>query len=366
MALYRGHMNSRKKMVTKEALASLETVKLEDLQEDERTCTICYNEIGVENPDGLTENPLRLPKCRHIFGEKCIKKWFEDSNSCPYCRATLPSEVPSRRAHVIESLREAQLLQREQRYTSVAATAAASFRNRGYGGPARYLFSEDDTRRSVNQRLYEDYEQMINRENVADAWGSSPNRASAADSPEGRRRARGRVGGNRAPHMLGRPTSVGSARYNNSNTTHQSSPARALFSNNGNHGISHTSRRSITPAADISQARHRAFAPSGDMPPLISDVSSGNPNESWSNFRDGSESAQISAHGIEDLFESVSNHLPSDFAAARPGVQRSHSAAYHLEPPLSSAFGDGVAAHRRAREIALANANANTQPRWPQ
>lgn len=54
---------------------------------------ICYNEFGIQNPDGVVEQPIRLPKCKHVFGDKCIKKWFEDSDSCPYCRDKLPSEL---------------------------------------------------------------------------------------------------------------------------------------------------------------------------------------------------------------------------------------------------------------------------------
>lgn len=55
-------------------------------------CVICYNEFGVPNPEGINEAPLRLPKCKHIFGDHCIKKWFEESDSCPYCRDKVPSE----------------------------------------------------------------------------------------------------------------------------------------------------------------------------------------------------------------------------------------------------------------------------------
>ena len=54
---------------------------------------ICYNEFGVENPEGINEAPLRLPNCKHVFGDHCIKKWFEESDSCPYCRDKVPSEL---------------------------------------------------------------------------------------------------------------------------------------------------------------------------------------------------------------------------------------------------------------------------------
>ena len=56
-------------------------------------CVICYNEFGVENPEGINEAPLRLPNCKHVFGDHCIKKWFEESDSCPYCRDKVPSEL---------------------------------------------------------------------------------------------------------------------------------------------------------------------------------------------------------------------------------------------------------------------------------
>ncbi len=55
-------------------------------------CIICYNEFGIKNPDGFIECPVRLPKCKHIFGDRCLKQWLQDSDSCPYCRDKLPSE----------------------------------------------------------------------------------------------------------------------------------------------------------------------------------------------------------------------------------------------------------------------------------
>ena len=56
-------------------------------------CVICYNDFGAETPEGVREAPLRIPKCKHVFGDHCIKKWFEESDSCPYCRTKVPSEV---------------------------------------------------------------------------------------------------------------------------------------------------------------------------------------------------------------------------------------------------------------------------------
>lgn len=57
-----------------------------------KACVICYNEFGIPNPENINEAPLRLPKCKHIFGDHCIKKWFEESDSCPYCRDKVHSD----------------------------------------------------------------------------------------------------------------------------------------------------------------------------------------------------------------------------------------------------------------------------------
>ncbi|XP_044724796.1 ring finger domain-containing protein [Hirsutella rhossiliensis] len=81
-----------KMVASRAALQSLQSVNVNDLSHNEKMCVICYNDYGVESPEGINEAPLRLPKCKHVFGEHCIKKWFEDSDSCPYCRDKLPSE----------------------------------------------------------------------------------------------------------------------------------------------------------------------------------------------------------------------------------------------------------------------------------
>ncbi|KAK5990873.1 hypothetical protein PT974_09148 [Cladobotryum mycophilum] len=102
MQVIRGMVSSNTKMVaSRAALHSLQSVTIEALPENERTCVICYNDYGVQTPEGINEAPLRLPKCKHVFGDHCIKKWFEDSDSCPYCRDKLPSEPK----HVINPAR---------------------------------------------------------------------------------------------------------------------------------------------------------------------------------------------------------------------------------------------------------------------
>lgn len=49
--------------------------------------------MGVANPDGVVEMPYRFPKCRHIFGDKCIKKWTTEAITCPYCRTPLVDDT---------------------------------------------------------------------------------------------------------------------------------------------------------------------------------------------------------------------------------------------------------------------------------
>lgn len=93
--LLRGAM-SNKRIASKSALASLQSVDIESLAEKDRMCIICYNDFGVATPEGINEAPLRLPKCQHVFGDHCIKKWFEESDSCPYCRDKVESECQIR------------------------------------------------------------------------------------------------------------------------------------------------------------------------------------------------------------------------------------------------------------------------------
>lgn len=110
-----------------------------------------------------------------------------------------------------------------------------------------------------------------------DSWSYSPPGRSTGDSPESRRRqARGRIGNSRAAHLLGRPTSVGSAsaRWINPASTHGNAPQRTHGTNVPpvNPSFGHTPRRSVTPglprqnsgsSGSSSQTPPRNRAPSG-------------------------------------------------------------------------------------------------------
>ncbi|KAE8447586.1 hypothetical protein EG329_010557 [Mollisiaceae sp. DMI_Dod_QoI] len=222
IAAIRGAVAGGKRVPSKEALSSLESVKVKDLTDADRTCIICYNEFGVSNPEGEIENPIRLPKCKHIFGDKCIKKWFEDSDSCPYCRDKLPSELAVRKNMAYQSYR---LAHREQMRLASAQRSRYSYMPPGI--PSVPVDSDNARNSAAAQRVQDEYDFMMARQ--ADAWSySPPNRNTTGDSPERRRQARGRHTHTaiRGPHFLGRPTSVGSARLTNPSFNHP--PPRAF------------------------------------------------------------------------------------------------------------------------------------------
>ena len=96
-------------------------------------CVICYNDFGVENPEGINEAPLRLPKCKHVFGDHCIKKWFEESDSCPYCRDKVHSEPQLRQQSIMALFRGHYT---NQTFPQRQARDVANAQVRSGGGPA--------------------------------------------------------------------------------------------------------------------------------------------------------------------------------------------------------------------------------------
>jgi hypothetical protein len=248
-------------------------------------CSICYETIGTENPEGLTEKALRLPKCKHIFGDICIKKWCQDSDTCPYCRDKLPSELSVKKG-LVNEFRTAQrermrVMERARRSSGVGWVAPPHAMS---ADPARYTTTQTPLR--AEQRLTlppsRTQEPSSHREEVprtreevesyvpaGDPWALSwSNRFSGIETSERpserRRAARGRLGTNRPNHAQGRPTSVGSSRLfaAHQNAPHHQNPAqRSQVPNNppaatttttvpttyGNHDANHPPHRSTTP-----------------------------------------------------------------------------------------------------------------------
>ncbi|KAJ4290144.1 hypothetical protein N0V88_006652 [Collariella sp. IMI 366227] len=96
--IIRGQAPNRR-VASRQALNQLQSVDLDSLPEKDRNCIICYNDYGKMSPEGVTESPLRLPKCKHVFGDHCIKKWFSEADSCPYCREKVPSSPQVNQAY---------------------------------------------------------------------------------------------------------------------------------------------------------------------------------------------------------------------------------------------------------------------------
>lgn len=60
------------------------------------TCSICLNDINLK-PDDLflfNKNMGHKLPCEHIFHYKCIKRWIEKNDTCPYCRSIIDNEDP--------------------------------------------------------------------------------------------------------------------------------------------------------------------------------------------------------------------------------------------------------------------------------
>lgn len=58
------------------------TKYIENISSPEGDCCICYNEY---------KNELEVAKlkCNHIFHNDCIKKWFMNNGTCPFCRCNV-------------------------------------------------------------------------------------------------------------------------------------------------------------------------------------------------------------------------------------------------------------------------------------
>ncbi|KAM0137193.1 hypothetical protein ACHAO1_004145 [Botrytis cinerea] len=117
---------------SKKFLSSLQKMNTDALTQEERSCSICYEEIGVANPEGVIEQPLRMPKCKHIFGDVCLKTWFKENDSCPYCRDKVPTQSTRK---VIEQLVRQQM---RSRHNITARSAEAGLVNSGALDPQDY------------------------------------------------------------------------------------------------------------------------------------------------------------------------------------------------------------------------------------
>jgi hypothetical protein len=221
----------------------------------------------------LKEKAVRLPKCRHIFGDICIKKWIGEQDTCPYCRDKLPSEINVKKSAISDyravSEYRAQRMRVLNRRQAYAPESDSSYESPSLGplfsglGPNRTYEPASPQRRDEYLRargargVSDDLDSPLDAY-LAEPWGSSsqsnrPYPAENADRPSERRRTtRAQPRTSRAPHLQSRPTSVGSARFITSAANHQNASQRAHVLNNIPPSISGFGghpppRRSITP-----------------------------------------------------------------------------------------------------------------------
>ncbi|KAK0656814.1 hypothetical protein B0T16DRAFT_385454 [Cercophora newfieldiana] len=185
--MIRGQLTN-KRVASKKAINQLQSVDISTLDESERSCVICYNEFGVPNPEGINEAPLRLPNCKHVFGDHCIKKWFEESDSCPYCRDKVPSEP------VLTSNTRA-LHQIIQSYANNPRYAVASGRALADPALARMMAQREEARMMQREEA-----RMAQREEARfegsppRTWQTGERRSPPSEASETRRRTRARHG----------------------------------------------------------------------------------------------------------------------------------------------------------------------------
>ena len=53
-------------------------------------CPICL--IKFSQSESEKNAAIRLPECGHVFHLKCLKRWLDNTSSCPMCHAELPTD----------------------------------------------------------------------------------------------------------------------------------------------------------------------------------------------------------------------------------------------------------------------------------
>lgn len=57
-------------------LENFKSLKLEDIEPENRVCDICLEPLGSSNDDRPSETPIQLLTCGHVFGHLCLFNWL--------------------------------------------------------------------------------------------------------------------------------------------------------------------------------------------------------------------------------------------------------------------------------------------------
>ena len=344
-----------------------------------------------------------MPKCKHVFGDKCIKKWFEENDSCPYCRDKLPSELALKKYISLETFRATTSTGRARfspRYSvseeSSGATGLVSSTTYSYHPPVPDPDRSSAFATAAAQRAHEDY--LISRSGENWAY-SPPSRVSPADSPEFRRRqARARVSNSRVAHMLGRTTSIGStSRWANSTNYYLNPSQRSHIPGTPSGGLpsGHNPYLSLLTPGIPTQSNGETASRTNLTPPRYREPLSASPSSSsedasppvavgsGTSIREGQPGRQSEAtlhrnrntfaHRLSeewgsdpDMFAQTSQELDYYIARSPPPVRPGSNEAT-TEAPLFEAGQQAVARlHQMGHTHAGENSShyENSQPRW--
>ncbi|GAB7336517.1 hypothetical protein MBLNU13_g09795t1 [Cladosporium sp. NU13] len=84
-------------------LRPISVANLPDGSTGKATCNICFGDLADKAEPGASERAVRLHGT-HVFGERCIRKWLEQNNSCPNCRRKVHAGADEDHRRLVNSL----------------------------------------------------------------------------------------------------------------------------------------------------------------------------------------------------------------------------------------------------------------------
>lgn len=93
------------KRVTKRLNTNFANATQEELDQTDKICVICREEMTVDETDNSPEKRIKKLTCGHIFHFYCLRNWFERQLKCPTCRADISSLASPRPSPVVQRRR---------------------------------------------------------------------------------------------------------------------------------------------------------------------------------------------------------------------------------------------------------------------